>query len=115
MILSWDTAYELMRYTLSYNIFGHVIAHLVLEHTINVVTGLSVWYLIDFTTTVPDIHVDMDSDTNRRLISNWYRNTWHRYLIDISGYQLRIILYIATFSIDTFMVGCNIYGRHRCL
>ena len=42
VILSCRTAGELMRCTLSYDIFGHFIAHLVLEHTINVVTGLFV-------------------------------------------------------------------------
>ena len=42
MILSYHTACELMQCTLSYDIFGHFIANLVLESTINVVTGLSV-------------------------------------------------------------------------
>ena len=42
MILSCGTAYAFMRYTLSYNIFGHFIAHLVLEHTINIVTCMIV-------------------------------------------------------------------------
>ena len=42
MILSCVTAYELMQYTLSYNIFRRFIVHLVLEHIINVVTWLSV-------------------------------------------------------------------------
>ena len=33
MILSCVTAYELMQYTLSYNIFRRFIVHVVLEHT----------------------------------------------------------------------------------
>ena len=68
MILSCVTAYELMQCTLNSPIFYHFIVHLVLKHTINVVTWLYVQpsYVIDFmTTTVPNI----DFDTNRRLIS----------------------------------------------
>ena len=42
MILSYHAACELMRFTLNYAIFGHFIANLISEHTINVVTGLSV-------------------------------------------------------------------------
>ena len=29
------------------------------------------------------IHVEIDSDTNRHWISNWYRGTWHICLVDI--------------------------------
>ena len=70
-MLSHGIAYEWMQRISSY-MFGHFIVHLVLENTINVVTWLSVLplYFIDFTTTVPNRHVDIDSDTDHHLISN---------------------------------------------
>ena len=75
MILSCVTAYELMQFTLNYIIFRHFIVHLVLEHIKNVATWLSAErsYFTDcMTATVPNIHVDIDFDTNRPLISNLY-------------------------------------------
>ena len=66
MILSCDTAYELMQCTFN--------VHLSLEDTINVVTWQWGWPL-DFrdstSTPISYVYVDVDFDTHLWLISNW--------------------------------------------
>ena len=98
-----------------------LVVHLVLENTLNVLTWLSVlpWYFINFTTSVPNRHVDIDSDTDHHLISKWY-------LIDIETLDIHVWLIsnwyqwisatnhtiYCNFCFVTFMVSCNIYGHH---